>query len=123
MAETSLASRLQVKRERRLAAVDSPADVEKLFGANTPRTEVGDAEVVLLFVRDRAHMNAALPGLLSKLRPGAILWLAYPKLTSLLAADLNRDIIRSAAPDFGLDTVSQIAIDEDWSALRLKQVG
>jgi hypothetical protein len=48
---------------------------------------------------------------------------AYPKLTSRLAADLSRDVIHAAAPGFGLDTVSQIAIDADWSALRLKRVG
>ena len=46
----------------------------------------------------------------------------YPKLTSDLAGDLNRDAIRKWAPSQGLDTVSQIAIDDDWSALRLKRV-
>ena len=54
--------------------------------------------------------------------PAAILWLAYPKLTSSLAADLSRDVIHKLAPGYGLDTVSQIAIDDDWSALRLKRV-
>jgi hypothetical protein len=52
----------------------------------------------------------------------AILWIAYPKLTSDLAQDLSRDIIHDLAPSFGLDTVSQIAIDDDWSALRLKRI-
>jgi hypothetical protein len=55
-------------------------------------------------------------------RDAAILWVAYPKLSSGLAADLSRDIIHALAPKYGLDTVSQIAIDEDWSALRLKRV-
>lgn len=122
MAENSLATRLQVKGERRLAVVDAPAHLENLLGADTPRAEIDDADVALLFVRDRVQMDARLPSLLPQLRPDAILWLAYPKLTSSLAKDLNRDIIRSAAPDFGLDTVSQIAIDDDWSALRLKRV-
>jgi hypothetical protein len=53
----------------------------------------------------------------------AILWVAYPKLSSKLAGDLSRDVIHTLAPKHGLDTVSQIAIDEDWSALRLKRVG
>lgn len=122
MAETSLAARLQVKRDRRLSVVDPPPHLDALLSADTPRAEIHEAEVALLFVRDRARLDAALPSLLSQLRPEAILWLAYPKLTSSLAKDLNRDIIRSAAPDFGLDTVSQIAIDDDWSALRLKRV-
>jgi hypothetical protein len=57
-----------------------------------------------------------------KMASAAILWVAYPKLSSKLAADLSRDIIHSLAPEHGLDTVSQIAIDEDWSALRLKRI-
>ena len=55
-------------------------------------------------------------------RADAILWLAYPKLTSKLAGDLSRDVIHEWAPSHGLDTVSQIAIDADWSALRLKRI-
>jgi hypothetical protein len=51
----------------------------------------------------------------------AILWVAYPKSSSELAADLSRDVIHALALRYGLDTVSQIAIDEDWSALRLKR--
>jgi hypothetical protein len=31
-------------------------------------------------------------------------------------------VIHGLAPMHGLDTVSQIAIDDDWSALRLKRV-
>ena len=48
--------------------------------------------------------------------------IAYAKGTSAKAADINRDIIREHVATIGLDTVSQIAIDGDWSALRLKVV-
>jgi hypothetical protein len=48
--------------------------------------------------------------------------IAYPKLSSKLAGDLNRNVIAAAAPTHGLDTVSQIAIDDVWSALRVKRV-
>jgi hypothetical protein len=75
-----------------------------------------------VFCCEKAALDAKLPGLLAKLRPDAILWVAYPKLTSALAGDLSRDGIREWAPSLRLDTVSQIAIDEDWSALRLKRV-
>ena len=57
-----------------------------------------------------------------KALPAAIIWLGYPKLTSSLAADLSRDVIHKLAPKHGLDTVSQIAIDDDWSALRFRRV-
>lgn len=123
MSDKSIAERLQVKRDRRLAVIDAPGDLDAMIGATDARAAPEDADVVLLFVPDRARFSARLDALLPVLAPTAILWLAYPKLTSALASDLNRDIIHNAVPAYGLSTVSMIAIDADWSAMRLKRVG
>ena len=48
-------------------------------------------------------------------------WVAYPKLP--VAADLRRNVVHSLVPVYGLNTVSQIAIGGDWSALRLNRLG
>ena len=123
MSDKPVAERLQVKGARRLAVLNAPADLDGAIGVPGARTEPAQADVVLLFTADRPRFDGDLPPLLATMRKDAILWVAYPKLTSRLAADLSRDVIHAAAPGFGLDTVSQIAIDSDWSALRLKQVG
>jgi hypothetical protein len=122
MSDKPVAERLQVKGERRLAVIGASAALEKTVGAKTARADIAKADVILLFVPDRARFDTQLPALLKKALPAAIIWLAYPKLTSSLAADLSRDVIHKLAPKHGLDTVSQIAIDDDWSALRLKRV-
>ena len=112
----SVADKLQVKKERRLALCDAPLAIE------APAAPVEEAEVVVQFVSSRAEFDVKLPPLLQAIRADAILWVAYPKLTSKLAGDLNRDIIHGAAPALGIDCVSQIALDDDWSALRMKRV-
>ena len=122
MSDKPVAERLQVKNGRRLAVLGAPAGLDGTIGAHEARADVAEADVVLLFVADRAHFDAAVPAVLAKASRTAILWIAYPKLTSKLAADLNRDIIHNLAPSHGLDAVSQIAIDADWSALRFKRV-
>lgn len=86
------------------------------------RASVAEADVILLFAPNRVRLQDQLPAVLERAPHAAILWVAYPKLTSPLAADLSRDIIHSLVPSHGLDTVSQIAIDDDWSALRLKRL-
>jgi hypothetical protein len=121
LSDKPVAERLQVKGERRLAVIGASATLEKAVGASKSRGDLATADVVLLFTPDRAGFEAKLPGVLKKIAPAAILWVAYPKLSSKLAGNLSRDIIHSLAPGYGLDTVSQIAIDEDWSALRLKR--
>ena len=85
------------------------------------RTDVAEADVALLFTPDRAAFDAKLPALLKNTQKIAILWIAYPKLTTKLACDLSRDVIHKLAPDHGLHAVAQISIDDDWSALRLKR--
>ncbi len=51
----------------------------------------------------------------------AVLWFAYPKQSSkAYASDLNRDLCWEALAPFDLQAVRQIAVDEDWSALRFK---
>ena len=121
MSDKPVIDRLQVKNGRTLAVVNSPKNIEATF-ADAQASAIGDADVVLLFVAARAEFDAGLAKHLPKLKPTAIFWVAYPKLTSKLAGDLSRDVIHELAPDHGLDTVSQIAIDDDWSALRLKRV-
>ncbi|HEX4027739.1 MAG TPA: hypothetical protein VHX18_08965 [Rhizomicrobium sp.] len=123
MSDKPVAERLQVKGERRLAVIGAPAGMDKRIGVQKARADVAEADVVLLFTPSRAAFDAGLPAVLKKMSKTAILWVAYPKLTSKLAADLSRDVIHKLAPKHGLDTVSQIAIDDDWSALRLKRLG
>jgi len=121
MSDQPLRTRLQVKGTRRLAVVDAPEGIDDLIGAGDARAELENADVVVQFTRDRHEFEIAVVNILRAARPIAILWVAYPKLTSRFASDLNRDVIRSLAPGYGLDSVSQIAIDADWSALRLKR--
>jgi hypothetical protein len=122
MSDKPVAERLQVKGDRRLAVIGASAALEKTVGASRARGDAAKADVVLLFAPDRKNLYASLPKLLKTMAPAAIFWIAYPKLSSKLAADLSRDVIHALAPAYGLDTVSQIAIDDDWSALRLKRV-
>ena len=121
MSDKPVAERLQVKGARRLAVLDAPPAIDKAIGAAKARAPAKAADVVLLFVRSQAEAKKKLPATVSGLGAAAIFWLAYPKLTSPLAGDMSRDVIHALAPAYGLDTVSQIAIDDDWSALRLKR--
>jgi len=121
MSNKPVAERLQVKDGRHLAVLGASPDLNHAVGAVEARIELQQADVVLLVAPHLAALEAALPTMLAEASKTAILWVAYPKLGSSLALDLSRDIIRALVPRYYLDTVSQIAIDADWSALRLKR--
>ena len=75
-----------------------------------------------MFAKDMTALAKGLPGCKRQLEPGGTIWVAYIKGTSSKKTDINRDSIRDYVATIGLDTMSQIAIDDDWSALRLKVV-
>jgi len=53
----------------------------------------------------------------------AVLWFAYPKGTSKrYQCDFNRDTGWQVIRDAGFESVRQVAIDEDWSALRFRRL-
>lgn len=76
---------------------------------------------VLIFARDRLQLEESKPILKSTMDPSGLIWVAYPKKSSKrYKSDLSRDDFWDAFKDFGLEPVRQIALDEDWSALRFK---
>ena len=61
------------------------------------------------------------PGRTARAVGAPVLWVAYPKKTSALASDLDRDHGWEPMTAAGFDPVSQVAIDDTWSALRWKR--
>jgi hypothetical protein len=122
MSDKPVVERLQVKGERRLAVVGASAAVDNKIGVKKRRSDMSEADVIILFAGDRSHLVSTLPSILKEAPNDAIIWIASPKLSSKLTGDLSRDTIHALSAEFGLDTVSQIAIDDDWSAMRVKRI-
>jgi len=113
-----LDGKLQIKTGKTIAVLHNPCDLD----IAAARIGENEADTVLIFVTNRAELEERIGVLLEAARRGAVAWVAYPKAKQL-NTDLNRDIIHDLMPDKRLDTVRQIAIDDIWSALRLKYIG
>ena len=78
----------------------------------------------IAFAPMKADLLKAAKILLPSVEEDAVLWFAYPKQTSkTYSSDLNRDSCWEAVKPLGLQPNRQIAIDDDWSALRFKRTG
>jgi hypothetical protein len=115
-----VAAKLQLKSGMTLALVDPPA------GFGPPLPEGGSvveaaADATLAFATDHAALDALMPSLQESARADRLTWVAYPK-AGRLGTDLNRDRLREAVLPNGLDTVRQVALDDTWSAMRLKSL-
>ena len=127
---SGLFTRLNLKDEKEVVILDAPEsflpELKALKGVKIIPTlsEARQFTFALAFATQRATVDRLSKALAAKAAGDAILWFAYPKGTSKrLKCDFNRDngwdVIRGA----GWDTVRQVAIDEDWSALRFRRQG
>ena len=121
--------KLNLKDQREILVLDAPAsfeqELEELKGVRLGRRADASARVAfaIAFVTRKSDLDRVSKSLAAKAEGDAVLWFAYPKGTSkALTCDFNRDsgwdVIRAA----GFDTVRQVAIDADWSALRFRRL-
>jgi hypothetical protein len=104
-----------------------PDDVRDLFApwpGPAPREKAeGEAGFGLAFAITQEQLDERLQALASHCPGDAVLWIAYPKQTSRrYRCEFNRDSGWDRAGELGLEPVRMVAIDADWSALRLRRV-
>lgn len=125
MAGKTIAEKMYVHKAASIAVLNGEAGNAALLAA-LPSTKFAaadaPADMVVLFAASQLELENLLPQAKLRMTPKAALWVAYPKGGARRQADLHRDTIREHAATLGLDSVAIVAIDNEWSALRLKQI-
>ena len=121
-------AKLNLKDQPEILVLDAPrsfeAELGQLDGVRvrrklTPGTSVSFA---LVFVTTQAGIEAIARPLAKAAGGDAIIWFAYPKGTSKnYTSTIDRDHGWNALGDAGFESVRMIAIDEDWTAKRLRK--
>ena len=82
-----------------------------------------EANFFLLFVQTENEISANLEAVKNFIQKDEVLWMAYPKGSSKkYKALINRDSGWDILGANGFEPVRQVAIDENWSALRFRKV-
>jgi hypothetical protein len=116
---TELIKKLQVKAGAKLWLINVPRAVAEALtsGAEVEVVPGGEGCTgVIAFCETPAEIGAFIAQVLEKLPEDGLLWLAYRKGNPAF----NRDRGWDALGEHGLRPVRQVAVDEVWSALRLR---
>lgn len=124
MAEKNIFQKMSIKPGTKLWVSHLPGELIPVYDAlpdDVTRKDqpAAGVDVIHLFVNSQADMESRLLESMPFLSANGSCWVCYPKLTSALKSDVNRDTIWKFAQQHALKAVFMISINETWSALRL----
>ena len=118
---TDLARKLQIRTGRSVRLLHAPDRHRPLLGEFTEAT--GAADVVLLYSRMSDQLERDAPAAIAAAGEHGMLWVCYPKRSAGTPSDLSRELCRDRMAPRGWRPVSQVSIDDVWSALRFRPTG
>ena len=127
MSNQNLLEKLLLKDEKNLLIQGLPSSIEKQFAKLsyaknvTPLLKTKKIDFALVFAVNQNQLNAVLKDVFSALHDESKLWVAYPKQTSKIVSDLNRDCSWDFLTQNEYEGVTLVALDHVWSAMRFKK--
>jgi hypothetical protein len=115
----------KLKFKDKAVILNAPTNIEKEFvelGFTTCFDKKVKSTGTLVFLHNSKEYLDFLNKHLERIEPDSVLWFAYPKGTSKIKTDINRDTLRATGEEFNITTVTAISIDDTWSALRFRPI-
>jgi len=122
--------KLQFKAHDKIYVLNAPKELKSHLDEIAKQTTVKRSPVckqkydfALFFIKSCADIEKYAPKAAAKMNDDGVLWFAYPKKSSKrYETDLSRDDGWQPLGDLGYEGVRQVAVDEDWSAIRFRHV-
>ena len=123
--DRTVAQKARVKPRATIAVINRvPGIVESLgLPEGVAFVKPADAQVVFLFVRTRAELEARMPRAVAALGPGSVIWVFFRKGSREAGLDMNRDTVWAVAERLAMRPLGLVGINETWSAFRLRRAG
>ncbi|MCL2472031.1 MAG: hypothetical protein FWF25_09905 [Propionibacteriaceae bacterium] len=117
--DATMFRRMRVRPGSRVRVLGAPGPYPE--SDDIQQVDQGEAEVVHLFIDSRDQCVARFPEAVAACAPGGVIWVSYPKSKGKKTYDINRDSLWAVLLDAGHHPVSQVALDDQWSAVRVKK--
>ena len=118
----TILKKMRYKEGMEGVVINAPKEIEAEFIGAGFSNQIGPTkpDFTLLFVMDRAEAEARFKPTTEAVERDSLLWVAYPKGSSKVKTDINRDSLWKLTAPHGYRPVSQVSIDKIWSALRFR---
>jgi hypothetical protein len=125
MAGAELWNKLRMQPGQRVLLLNAPAGYLNELGELPEGVEVADDfngtfDFVQVFVKNLAELERLAPLAVDAVTYDGLLWVSYPKKGSRMESDLSRDVVWEEVAKTDLRAVSQISVNDVWSAIRFR---
>jgi hypothetical protein len=119
----TVAQKARVKPGTAIAVIKRvPGIVESLgLPKSVSFVKPAKAQLVFLFARTRAELEAQMPPAVAALGPDSAIWVFFRKGSRAAGLDMNRDSVWAVAEELNLRPLGLLGIDDMWSAFRLRR--
>lgn len=123
MEDKSLIKKLLMKPGLRSIVINPPDGYLQRLGSFPIEFELeGKFDFVHLFVKSKEEVDVFGPRAIEAVKQDGVLWISYPKGSSKIKTDINRDKGWDTIKAMGFQGVSLVSVDETWSAMRFRPV-
>jgi hypothetical protein len=120
----TLPEKLLLGDEKNLLIQGLPSSIEKQFSKLsfakniTPLLKSRKIDFALIFAVSETQLTGIVRDVLPALKDQTKFWVAYPKTTSKIVTNLNRDSSWTCLTGEGYESIDRVELDHVWSALR-----
>ena len=128
MSQTIL-EKLQLKNEKNILIQGLPSSIEKQFSKLsfaknlTPLLRSRKIDFALVFAVSENQLNGILDDIMPALKEDSKLWVAYPKVTSKITTDLNREGSWNKLTEADYESAEPVSLDHVWHAVYFSKGG
>jgi hypothetical protein len=121
--------KLQLREEKNLLVQGLPSSIEKQFAkvsfskSVTPLLRSRRIDFALVFAVNQNQLGSIMQDVLPAMHEDGKLWIAYPKATSKIVSDLNRQCTWACLISKGFESVHETPLDHVWTAVRFSRAG
>lgn len=116
--------KMKYKDQEKILVLNLPEDVRDIIEdfSNQIDKDINEKyNFIIMFAKELQDASKNVDEIVSALEGDGYLWFCYPKGTSKkYKSDINRNIAWDIFKPYGYRPVSQVSINDDWSAMRFR---
>lgn len=120
----TIIQKIGLKEQEHVLVIDAPKEfLEQISSFAYDDSANKIYEFIISFAYSLQEAQVLAKALIDHYEPGGHLWMCYPKTASKnIKSDIKRGNITPLYAEYGYEPVTQVSVNDDWSAMRFRHV-